>query len=143
MKGVVYLRTAAILCTFLMSSVLRSQEIASQERDFFKEFKELEGGEERAKFFFDTQNRYAKNSAYDWLDTVNVYLTSSQKTNDSSAVVDYQLIQSQIYYDLGDYEKSLAIAKDLFEAMDGYDIEKKERILNLMDDDYSKLELYD
>ena len=143
MKGVVYLRTAAILCAFLMSSVLRSQEIASQERDFFKEFKALEGGEERAKFFFDTQNRYAKNSAYDWLDSVNVYLNSSQKINDSSAVVDYQLIQSQIYYDLGDYEKSLAIIKSLYDELDRFELPTKTIILELMDTNYSKLELYE
>ena len=129
---------------FLFSpSGVNAQEVPSQSENYFQQFKELSSSESRTDFFFDTSNRYNQNSAYDWLDTVNVYLNSSQKTNDSMAVADYQLIQSKIYYDLGDYEKSLAIAKDLYDDMEGYPIERKSLILNIMDDDYSKLELYD
>ena len=130
---------------FLLSSFgVNAQDVpSSQNENYFQQFRELSDSESRTDFFFDTSNRYNQNSAYDWLDTVNVYLNSSQKTNDSMAVANYQLIQSKIYYDLGDYEKSLAIAKDLYDDMEGYPMKRKSLILNIMDDDYSKLELYD
>ena len=143
MKTFNYLRTTASLFALLFACAVHAQDIVSQEHDFFKEFKELQGGKERSKFFFETQNRYTKNSAYDWLDSVNVYLNNSQKTNDSIAVVDYQLIQSQIYYDLGDYEKSLAIIKGLYDELNRFDLDTKTIILELMDTNYSKLELYE
>ncbi|WP_396638119.1 sensor histidine kinase [Maribacter sp. R77961] len=111
--------------------------------DYYGQFQELENSELRSTFFFGTPDRYNQNSAYDWLDTVNVYLNSSQKTKDSIAIVNYKLIQGQLYYDLGDYEKSLAIVKELYEEIDSYDLGTKELILELMDADYAKLELYE
>ncbi|UWX56136.1 tetratricopeptide repeat protein [Maribacter litopenaei] len=131
------------LCFLLAPMEINSQDVPSQSENYFQQFKELPNSTSRIDFFFDTSNRYNQNSAYDWLDTVNVYLISSQKINDSAAVSEYQMIQSKIYYDLGDYERSLSIAKDLFDDMEEYPLEWKSLILNIMDDDYSKLELYD
>lgn len=128
------------MCFF---SIGNAQEPSTQDTDFFKEFQDLTDSEERSVFFFSTPNRYNQNSAYDWLDSVNVYLNSSQKTNDSTALVNYQLIQAQIYYDLGDYEKSLAISKSMYDDMEVLSIDIKVLILELMDTNYSKLELYD
>ncbi|TLF44609.1 tetratricopeptide repeat protein [Maribacter aurantiacus] len=122
---------------------VNAQDVPLQGENYFEQFKQLPDSDSRIDFFFDTSNRYNQNSAYDWLDAVNVYLNSSQKTSDSTSVSDYQLIQSKIYYDLGDYDKSLAIVKELFDDMEEYPMEKKAHILNIMDDDYSKLELYD
>ncbi|MFT5736969.1 MAG: two-component sensor histidine kinase [Maribacter sp.] len=143
MKTFIYLRTTVFIFALLFVCALHAQDIVSQEHDFFKEFKELQGGKERSKFFFETPNRYTNNSAYDWLDSVNGYLNTSQKTNDSIAVINYQLIQSQIYYDLGDYEKSLAITKSLYDEHSFFELEIKTIILELMDTNYSKLELYE
>lgn len=126
-----------------ISFIGSAQEPSSEVNDFFKEFQNLSSSEDRSVFFFSTPNRYNQNSAYDWLDTVNVYLNSSQKTNDSVALVNYQLIQAQIYYDLGDYEKSLAISKSLYDTMEPLSMDTKSLILELMDSNYSKLELYD
>jgi two-component sensor histidine kinase len=111
--------------------------------DYYQQFQELEDSELRSTFFFGTPDRYNQNSAYDWLDTVNVYLNSSQKTKDSTGIVNYKLMQGQLYYDLGDYEKSLAIVKELYEEIDSYDIDTKSLILELMDADYARLELYE
>lgn len=143
MKTVIYLRTISIVFTLLCAGALNAQDVVSHEVDFLKEFKELQGGKQRFIFFFETQNRYAKNSAYDWLDFVDVYLNTAQKTNDSLAIIDYQLIQSQIYYDLGDYEKSLAITKSLYDDLDRFQLDTKTIILDLMDTNYSRLELYE
>ncbi|WP_289644559.1 tetratricopeptide repeat-containing sensor histidine kinase [Maribacter aestuarii] len=143
MKKVLFYNFVLLVFMQCFPLIGNAQEPSSRENNFFKEFQDLPGADERSVFFFSTPNRYNQNSAYDWLDTVNVYLNSSQKTNDSTAVVNYQLIQSQIYYDLGDYEKSLAISKSLYDAMDSLSMDTKALILELMDTNYSKLELYD
>ena len=128
---------------FMFVCTISAQESVSQDKDYFAEFQERPGAMERSVFFFKVQNRYNKNSAYDWLDSVNVYLNTAEKTNDSIGVVNYQLIQSQIYHDLGDYERSLAISKGLYNNFNQYNLETKTRILELMDTNYSKLELFD
>lgn len=138
-----YLGVISTVFLFLLVGAMSAQESVSQEKDYFKEFQERVGAAERSVFFFNVQNRYNKNSAYDWLDSVNVYLNTAEKTSDSIGVVNYQLIQSQIYHDLGDYEKSLAISKGLYNDFNGYNLEIKTRILELMDTNYAKLELFD
>lgn len=143
MKRRFYLGAIITAFLFLLVSTMKAQEPASQGKDYFKEFQEGAGATERTVFFFNVQNRYNKNSAYDWLDSVNVYLNTAEKTNDSTGVINYQLIQSQIYHDLGDYEKSLAISKGLYNDFKKYNLETKTRILELMDTNYAKLELYD
>ncbi len=144
MKRHFYLRTITTVFSLLFLCTLNAQDsLSQQDDDYFEDFKERPGSKERSIFFFQTQNRYNKNSAYDWLDSVNVYLNTSQKVRDTIAVVDYQLIQSQIYHDLGDYEKSLAIAKGLYDQLQDFDLITKTIILELMDTNYSKLELYD
>ncbi len=131
-----------VLCTTSISAYSQIDE-PTQNEDYYKQFQELENGELRSFFFFNTPNRYNLNSPYDWLDTVNVYLNSSEKTKDSTSIRDYQLIQSQIYYDLGNYEKSLAIAKSLYGGLEDFDRDTKRIILDLMDSNYAILELYD
>lgn len=143
MKRRFYLGAIRTAFFYMFVCTLGAQESVSQDKDYFSEFQEREGAIERSVFFFKVQNRYNKNSAYDWLDSVNVYLNTAEKTNDSIGVVNYQLIQSQIYNDLGDYEKSLAISKGLYNDFKRYNLETKTRILELMDTNYSKLELYD
>lgn len=143
MKNVFYFKHVLPVLLLFLITIGNAQETTSQNDNYYKEFQELDNSETRSVFFFSTPNRYNQNSAYDWLDSVNVYLNSSQKTNDSTAVVNYQLIQSQIYFDLGDYEKSLAISKSLYDAMEPFNMETKALILELMDTNYSKLELYD
>lgn len=142
MKKHVYFNPFLII-VFLFLSFLGTAQEPSDANDYYKQFQELENSELRSIFFFGTPNRYNQNSAYDWLDTVNVYLNSSQKTNDSIAIVNYKIMQGQLYYDLGDYEKSLAIVKELYEEIDAFKLGTKELILELMDDDYAKLELYE
>lgn len=129
---------------FLMSSKkVQGQVIDSLLENHFQEFQDLPNSQSRSEFFFSNSNRYTLNPAYDWLDSVNIYLNSAEKENDSTAMVDYKLMQSQIYYDLGDYEKSLAIAKELYDRIDDFKMKVKTLVLELMDSNYAKLELYD
>ncbi|PIB25493.1 histidine kinase [Maribacter sp. 4U21] len=132
-----------LITVFLLMAFSVSAQDSLDATDYYQQFQELEDSELRSTFFFGTPDRYNQNSAYDWLDTVNVYLNSSQKTKDSTGIVNYKLMQGQLYYDLGDYEKSLAIVKELYEEIDSYDIVTKSLILELMDADYARLELYE
>ena len=51
-------------------------------------------------------------------------------------------MQSQIYYDLGDYDKSVAIANDLYKVKDKLDPQTNRVMLDLIDNNYSQLKLY-
>ncbi|WP_419211151.1 histidine kinase dimerization/phosphoacceptor domain -containing protein [Maribacter sp. X9] len=142
-KDFVFRLTCFLLLCALSFSAMAQVDVLTQNEDYFQQFQDLENGELRSFFFFNTPNRYNLNSPYDWLDTVNVYLNSSEKTKDTSSIRNYQLIQSQIYYDLGNYERSLAISRALYDNLDDFDKETKRTILELMDSDYSMLQLYD
>lgn len=131
-----------LLCTFAIGAMAQS-ELSSQNEDYYKQFQDLENGELRSFFFFNTPNRYNQNSPYDWLDTVKVYLNTSEKIKDTTSIRNYQLIQSQIYFDLGNYEKSLAISRALYDTMDDLDKDTKSTVLELMDSNYARLQLYD
>ena len=126
-----------------MCTLAAQDGVTTQNEDYYKQFQDLENGELRSFFFFNTPNRYNQNSPYDWLDTVKVYLNSSEKTKDSISIRNYQLIESQIYYDLGNYEKSLAIARPLYDDLSNLDLDSKLIILDILDSNYAKLELYD
>lgn len=119
-----------------------AQDTVSSQYNAFKEFQTIKTLPERFQLFFDTPYRYSKNSPYDWLDTVNVYLNTAEKSNDSVGIKNYKLIQSQLYFDIGDYDKSLAIAKELHKQIDGLSIETKTVLLDLMDRNYSQLGFY-
>ncbi|APQ18544.1 histidine kinase [Maribacter hydrothermalis] len=134
------------IITFFISTfsvcVIAQDSLSSQNEDYYKQFQDLENGELRTFFFFNTPNRYNLNSPYDWLDTVKVYLNTSEKTKDTTSIQNYQLIESQIYFDLGDYEKSLAIVRSLYDNFEKLDNDIKFNILELLDANFSKLQLY-
>ncbi len=130
-----------VVCLIGMTSI-SAQDTISGTTGFFQKFKNIQDAEERSKLFFSGVNQYDENSAYDWLDAVNVYLSNSQKINDSSEVAYYSLIQGQVHFDLGDYDKSLAISKELYKEKQRFNVDAKTVLLNLMDQTYSKLEMY-
>lgn len=127
----------------LTCTIIAQDSVTAQNEDYYRQFQDLENGELRSFFFFNTPNRYNQNSPYDWLDTVKVYLNSSEKTKDSVSIRNYQLIESQIYFDLGNYEKSLAIARSIYDDLQKLDVESKQTILQILDKNYAMLELYD
>ena len=128
--------------TFLTATLVGAQETIVAIDNFFETFRNQDQSEIRLDFFFDTPNRYRENSAYDWLDQVNIYLNDAKKANDSTDILNYMLMQSQTYHDLGDYDKSLAISKDLYKKKETLDLSKMTILLNLMDQSYSKLKFY-
>lgn len=131
-----------ILQLLFSLTALLAQETLLEE-DFLQQFKSISKSEDRFDFFFKAPNRYTENSAYDWLDNITVYLGNAQKVEDTVSEQFYQIMKAQIYYDLGDYDKSLAIAIKLYKEKQklGFDIKKV--LLNLMDYNYAQLQLFD
>jgi two-component sensor histidine kinase len=119
-----------------------AQVLDTLDENALEVFKDKQNVTDRFDYFFNTLNRYNENSAYDWLDEVNIYLNSVEKSGDSIAIANYKLMQSQIYYDLGDYDKSVAIANDLYAEKDKLDVQTKRYMLDLIDNNYSQLQLY-
>ncbi|WP_435625501.1 sensor histidine kinase [Flagellimonas sp.] len=127
--------------TFFSFSFSYAQE--ADESSVLQEFQNAQASEERFNIFFNSMDRYNVNSAYDWLDTVKVFLGNAQKTKDPDAVLHYKLMQAQIFNDLGDYDKSIVLARELFDSSDTLDITSQKLILDVLDDNYAKLQLYD
>ena len=133
-----------ITIVFCMAVVcLYAQDQEALERNALKSFRETENTLEQLHFFFDTLDRYNEDSAYDWLDVVNASLNNSQRLGDSTEVSYYKFMQAQIYYDLDDYDKSVAIANDLHEMIDSFDMELKELLLDIIDRNYAQLQYLD
>ena len=135
-------RVLVVLLLFLGQSHSMAQTGAAQ-ADPLTEFQNLEGVDSKLKFFVATPNRYTKNSAYDWLESVKVYLDSAQKIKDTSAVYSYRLMEAQLYNDIGDFDKSIAIAKELYNLTDTLDTRSTSLVLRLLDDNYGQLQMFD
>ncbi|WP_237701137.1 sensor histidine kinase [Maribacter sp. HTCC2170] len=131
----------SIICLFLSLNCF-SQDSVPLVDDVYQNFQNQDQPLERFSFFFDTPNRYKLNSPYDWLDSVNKYLDNAIKKKDSIAIRHYMIIQSQVYYDLGDYNRSLAISSELYDIKDSFNLDYKTKLLGLMDSTYSQLGLY-
>ena len=115
----------------------------STKPDYFQEFQNKKGAQERFYYFFGVPNRYLEDSAYDWQAAVNVYHNNAQKVKDSISITKYELMQSQLYYDIGDFSKSVAIANQLYKKIESLDLQSKKILLDLIDNNYAKLGLYD
>lgn len=131
-----------LLISFFSVTSIAAQEDLSNNQSYFEEFKTALTAKEKLSFFFETNNRYNLNSGFDWLDEVNIYLNDAVKLADTTSVNYYKTIQAQIYYDIGDYDKSIAISKELYQVKDNWNLETKTILLDLMDQTYSQLELY-
>ncbi|SDL87035.1 tetratricopeptide repeat-containing sensor histidine kinase [Kriegella aquimaris] len=131
--------------TFIVLTIgtLVAQEAGDDKGNILETFVNKETPNEKFLFFFDTPNRYRENSAYDWLDKVNKYLISARQAEDSVALKRYLLVQAQIYFDLGDYKRSLAISKELYQDKENLEEPLMSALLNLKDMNFSQLELYD
>ncbi|MDC6354212.1 MULTISPECIES: sensor histidine kinase [unclassified Robiginitalea] len=138
-------RIARILLVALLVSQgeIRGQDLSMPESGALQTFKELIRPEDKFEFFFDTPNRYEEQSAYDWLDAVTADLHTATRQGDSTAIRAYQLLQAHLYFDLGDYNKSVALANDIYLDIPDSDRESMRTLLELIDKNYGQLQLYD
>lgn len=130
-----------IICLLIPSNTMGQDSLPAQE-NVYAEFQDKELAEDRFSYFFDTSNRYRQNSPYDWLDAVNIYLSTSVKSKDSVAIRQYMLMQSQVYFDLGDFKRSLNISSELYDEKERFDLNFKSVLLGLMDNTFAQLEFY-
>lgn len=128
---------------FIFFYAASGQDLAFDEESKLKEFQDTDLPSQRFDVFFNSLDRYNVNSAYDWLDTIKIYLSNAQKTEDTTATRLYKVMQAQVYNDLGEYDKSTALAKELYDIKDSLDTDSKKVILDVLDDNYANLQLYD
>tara|TARA_R110000764_G_scaffold240105_1_gene342992 strand:- start:33076 stop:35037 length:1962 start_codon:yes stop_codon:yes gene_type:complete len=131
----------SVFFIFLLSA--SAQTIADEEESTLKEFQDTNQPSQRFDVFFNSLDRYNVNSAYDWLDTIKIYLSNAQKTEDTTATRLYKVMQAQVYNDLGEYDKSTALAKELYDIKDSLDADSQRVVLDVLDDNYANLQLFD
>ena len=132
-----------ILIALFSFGCVAAQSIKTEEFDLLETFRDATNAKDKFDFFFNTPNRYSQDSAYDWLDDVKVYLNSAEKINDSTEIRLYKLIKAQLYYDIGDYNRSIAFAKELPKNKDSIGNEALEILLTILDENYGKLKMLD
>ena len=134
-----------VFILFFFFSLVQMAAIAMQSKnvDLLEVFRNKENSSEKFDFFFDTPNRYNKHSAYDWLDDVKIYLKNAEKIRDTKAVQLFNIIKAQIYYDIGDYNKSIAFAKELPRHKDSLESKPLKILLTILDQDYGGLKMFD
>lgn len=106
-------------------------------------FLEMKDVDQRVNYFFETKRRYAVSSAYSWLDSINQPLVSAEKSKDSVTVFKYKLILSELYYDVGNYDKGALIGELLLRKLKKLDRPVKVQLLYTLDKLYKELQLYD
>lgn len=129
------------LCAMGLWSSLAQEKAVG--RNLLQEFQSMKEAKERLQFFFETPNRYIDNSAYDWQAIVNIYHNRAKKNNDTLSLMKYEIMQAQLFYDIGDFSKSVAIANKIYDDLDGLNLDTKKILLDLIDQNYAKLGLYD
>lgn len=128
---------------FFAVTMLSAQDDILIPENAILEFKKAENSREKFDYFFNTANRYHDNSAYDWLDEVNILLDKASNEEDEESIQRYKLVQSQIYYDLGDYDKSVFIAAEIYNKKETLDFDTKKILLDILDTNYAQLQFYD
>ena len=131
----------SVYFAFLFTSF--AQTNAENEDSVLEEFQDTGLASERFEVFFNSLDRYNVNSAYDWLDTIKIYLTNAEKTEDTTAIRLYKVMQAQVYNDLGEYDKSTVLAKELYDIKDSLDDASQKVVLDVLDDNYANLQLFD
>lgn len=132
-----------VLCWVFVLANTSAQSLESNEGSVLTEFQNTNLPQDRFNVFFNTVYRYQVNSAYDWLDTVKIFMANAEKARDTSAMHLYKVMQTQLYNDLGEYDKSTAIAKELYATKDSLDPKATKIVLDVLDDNYANLQLFD
>lgn len=132
-----------VFLLFLLGTKVYGQSLSQTTPNPFQEFQKIQGHSEKFDYFFRSSDRYSENSAYDWLKVVNTYLSSAIKVQDSTAVQSFEIIRAKIYNDLEDFDKSVNLANDIYEEKSKLVESHKKAVLDILDDSYANLKLYD
>ncbi|MEX0275363.1 MAG: tetratricopeptide repeat protein, partial [Flavobacteriaceae bacterium] len=142
----VFVRGVLRCLPFLMiwgQQYVMAQDSIPIQTNAFESFKMADSADEKFTVFFGSNDRYMTTSPYDWQEEANEGLSFSMKSQDSVAARQFRLVQSQLFYDMGDYERSLAITKELSAELDSTANTYNHLLFGLMDDNYGQLTMYD
>jgi two-component sensor histidine kinase len=123
--------------------VLSGQELPTAEDTLLKDYRAKTTPEDKRAFFYKTEQRYARSTAYDWLDRINEDLNRAIQEQDSAAIHTFQLMKAQIYFDLGNHKRTAALASALYPDLESMDQTNLRHLLDLMDRNYGRLRQYD
>jgi two-component sensor histidine kinase len=114
-----------------------------QGQDPLAAFTSEQGIRGRLDIFYSTLDRYIHNSAYDWLDAINIAREQALQLGDSTSVRLYKSLEAELYFDLGEYSNSADLANSLLGTVPETDRELQHTLLDLIDRNYGALRLYD
>lgn len=127
--------------TFILLSAF-GQDVVNEDVNPFRDFQIAPNSSDRFSLFFNTPNRYSQNSAFDWKKALEDYVIDAEMVKDSSAIFDYKMMQTQVFFDLGEYSKSVALSNMLYKSNSDMSLDRKKILLELLDNNYAKLKLY-
>jgi len=138
-----YKSCLSCLIIFLAFFSAMAQEANTSPENVFQTFKNETNSDVRMKLFFGASNRYQRVSAYEWLKQIKIYLNDAENQKDSTAIQNYSLVQARTFHDVGEYRRSVGIGKNLLKTVDQLDANSQSILLDLMDDSYAELKLFD
>ncbi|MFZ9002920.1 MAG: histidine kinase, partial [Robiginitalea sp.] len=126
-----------------LSSPISGQQYPVSVDSLLQTYENKQTAAEKLAYFFQTKDRYASHSAYDWLDRINADLNAAIREGDSLSIQLYRLLRAQVYFDLGNYKKASALANELYPELESMERVPLGRLLDLMDQTYGRLRQYD
>lgn len=129
-----------VLCVLITFSV--SGQGNQEPLTALDSFNILTTSREKFRFFVYKPNRYVENSGYDWRSSVAIAKSKAIAEGDTIGVMKFKLIDAQIYQDLGEYDKSISVAREIYNEKDKLNNDLKRLLLDIMDKNYSELKLY-
>ncbi|ADV50671.1 sensor histidine kinase [Cellulophaga sp. E16_2] len=118
------------------------QENGNDDVNSYAAFQSASNASERFVLFFNSHNRYNQTSPYDWKKTLEEYIEEAEDSKDSIEIFQYKTMQSQLFFDLGEYSKSVELANNLYQTNEKMSVPEKKILLELLDKSYEKLRLY-
>ena len=133
-----------LVLLLLVSYVVSAQEfIQNKKIPLIDLFTTADTPEKQFELFFSTAYRYNISSTYDWESVVDSFLVENTLSDDSIAAERYQIIKAQLLFDRGEFAKSIALANSVYDTKEKLNLGAKKVLLNLIDENYSQLQLYD
>ena len=123
--------------------VLLAQEMTAVEDALLQDYASKSTPVEKRTFFYQTEERYAQSSAYDWLDRINEDLNKAIQEQDTSGIYTFRLLKAQVYYDLGNHKRAGTFAGELYPELESMDPTNLRYLLDVMDLNYGRLRQYD
>ncbi|XLS27590.1 histidine kinase dimerization/phosphoacceptor domain -containing protein [Flavobacteriaceae bacterium M23B6Z8] len=132
-----------LLACFCLCMLCSAQNTESQSSQSLQTFISTNKAEEKVDYFFSLDDRYQNNSAYRWLAEINKLLDESKGIKDSTQIFQYTTLLSQLYYDLGDYDKGLKVAEGIYDSEIKLAPKTRIYLLEVLDRTYAALNKYD